>query len=130
LWKYSSLLAIRTKPKPGKIKTPAFLAIWLVDFIKQVVAHYGFSSTKHRTAMTPQEIFHDLQTKITGLLQDSPAQDIKRNIEALLKQGFAKLDLVTREEFEVHKQILIRARIKIEELEQRLAHLESLAKKP
>lgn len=74
--------------------------------------------------MKLNDVLNDLQTKLADLLKDSPAQDIKRNIEAILKQGFNKLDLVTREEFDVQKQVLAHAIVKIEELEHRIAQLE------
>ncbi len=74
--------------------------------------------------MKLNDVLNELQTKLSDLLKDSPAQDVKRNIEAVLKQGFTKLDLVTREEFDVQKQVLAHASVKIEELEHRIAQLE------
>jgi ubiquinone biosynthesis accessory factor UbiK len=51
-------------------------------------------------------------------------QDIEKNIRAALTATFAKLDLVTREEFDVQTQVLHRTREKLEALEQRVADLE------
>jgi BMFP domain-containing protein YqiC len=67
----------------------------------------------------------DLAARIGAALQNSPARDIERNVKALLQSGLARLDLVTRAEFDVQAQVLIRTREKIEALEARLAELEA-----
>lgn len=51
-------------------------------------------------------------------------QDVKKNIHTLLQGAFARLDLVTREEFEVQSRVLARTREKLEQLEQLVAELE------
>jgi BMFP domain-containing protein YqiC len=66
----------------------------------------------------------DLQQRITALLADTPAADIQKNLKALLAQQFARLDLVTREEFDVQSQVLARTREKLAVLEARLAQIE------
>jgi BMFP domain-containing protein YqiC len=63
----------------------------------------------------------DLQQRVAALLAASPAADVQRNLKALLSQQFARLDLVTREEFDLQREVLARAREKIEALEARLA---------
>ncbi len=50
--------------------------------------------------------------------------DMEKNIHALLQSGLSKLDLVSREEFEVQKAVLAKTRARLEELEQRVAELE------
>ena len=50
--------------------------------------------------------------------------DIETNFRSALKSGLSRLDLVTREEFEVQEAVLARTREKLEALEQRLAELE------
>ena len=50
--------------------------------------------------------------------------DLESNFRSVLKAGLARLDLVTREEFEVQESILARTREKLEALEKRLAELE------
>jgi ubiquinone biosynthesis accessory factor UbiK len=52
-------------------------------------------------------------------------QDAERNFRSVLQAGLAKLDLVTRQEFEVQSGVLARTREKLEALEKRLADLES-----
>jgi BMFP domain-containing protein YqiC len=69
--------------------------------------------------------FNDLQGKINEALENSPAKDIERNVKAMMTQGFSKLDLVTREEFDVQAQVLARTRAKLEALELRVAELEA-----
>jgi BMFP domain-containing protein YqiC len=50
--------------------------------------------------------------------------DLERNFRAVLQSGLARLDLVTRQEFEVQAGVLRRTRERLEQLEQRLAALE------
>lgn len=72
--------------------------------------------------------FEDMQKKVAALYAASPAKDIEANVKALLQQGFMKLDLVTREEFDLQQQLLERALLRIGELEKRLQSLEQLPK--
>jgi len=75
--------------------------------------------------MTNTKIFDDLSAKLSELLKNSPAKDIEKNVRAMLAQGFAKLDLVAREEFDVQAQVLGRAREQLTALEARVAELEA-----
>ncbi len=79
--------------------------------------------------MNPKPSFlSELQDRIHQVLQQSPARDVEKNIKAMLNQGFAKLDLLTREEFEVQAEVLARTRAKLEALEARVAELEARQK--
>lgn len=69
--------------------------------------------------------FNDLQGKINQAIENSPAKDIERNVKAMVTQGFSKLDLVTREEFDIQAQVLARTRAKLDVLEARVAELEA-----
>lgn len=51
--------------------------------------------------------------------------DLEQNMRAVLQASFSRLDLVTREEFDVQTQVLARTRAKLEALEQRVAALEA-----
>lgn len=51
--------------------------------------------------------------------------DIERNVQATLRSTLAKMDLVTREEFEIQQQVLMRTRTKLDELEQQVRELEA-----
>ncbi|MBX9869211.1 MAG: accessory factor UbiK family protein [Burkholderiaceae bacterium] len=75
--------------------------------------------------MEKPQFFDEFQTKIHQILENSPAKDIEKNVKAMMSQGFAKLDLVTREEFDIQAQVLAKTRAKLEALEQRLAALET-----
>ncbi len=61
----------------------------------------------------------EISAKLNEVVANSPARDFEKNARALLAQGFARLDLVTREEFDVQAQLLSRARQKLAELEAR-----------
>jgi ubiquinone biosynthesis accessory factor UbiK len=50
--------------------------------------------------------------------------DLERNFKAVLQGGLAKLDLVTRQEFDIQAAVLRRSRERLEELEKRIAALE------
>ena len=66
----------------------------------------------------------ELQDRVSALIRQTPAADLQKNLKALLQQLFARLDLVTREEFDTQSKVLARARARLEELEQRIAELE------
>jgi BMFP domain-containing protein YqiC len=55
----------------------------------------------------------------------SVREDVEQNFRSVLRGGLAKLDLVTREEFEVQEAVLARTREKLEALEQRVARYEA-----
>jgi hypothetical protein len=69
-----------------------------------------------------------MSAKLNEAVASSPARDFEKNARALLTQGFAKLDLVTREEFDVQAQVLARAREQLIALEARVAALEAQRK--
>jgi len=71
------------------------------------------------------KIFEELSAKLSEAANKSPAKDIEKNMRALLTQGFSKLDLVTREEFDIQMQVLARTREKLEKLEALVAELEA-----
>jgi BMFP domain-containing protein YqiC len=74
--------------------------------------------------MLKQKIAEDFATKINEVLAMSPARDMEKNLRAGLAAWLSRLDLVTREEFDVQAQVLSRTREKLQELEARLARLE------
>jgi ubiquinone biosynthesis accessory factor UbiK len=69
-------------------------------------------------------LLDDLSLRIKELLQQSPAKDLDKNLRALMSATFARMDLVTREEFDIQKAVLSRTREKLSELETRLVELE------
>ena len=68
----------------------------------------------------------ELNRKVSELLAASPAKDIEKNVRALLSSAFSRLDLVTREEFDVQQEVLGRTRDKLQQMETRVAEMEKL----
>ena len=67
----------------------------------------------------------ELAAKIGAAFDGSPAKDLEKNVKALLTSGLARLDVVTRAEFDVQREVLQRTREKLERLETRVAELEA-----
>jgi hypothetical protein len=77
--------------------------------------------------MEQKNTFDDLAKKITRLLPGNILQlqkDLESNIRALLQSSLAKMNLVTREEFDVQEALLQRTREKLDKLEKLLQELE------
>ncbi|MNC85074.1 Membrane fusogenic activity [compost metagenome] len=74
--------------------------------------------------MTDTRFIEELDRKMKEILARSPAADLEKNLRALLQSAFSRLDLVTREEFDVQREVLARTRAKLQELEAKLAELE------
>lgn len=70
----------------------------------------------------------ELSKRLSGILPPGAGvlkEDMEKNIRSVLHAAFSKMDLVTREEFEVQSKVLQRSREKLEVLEKQLAELES-----
>ena len=74
--------------------------------------------------MLDPKVFEEFSGRLASLLAASPAADIEKNVKAMIGAFFSKLDLVTREEFDVQAQVLARTRDKLKDLEARIAALE------
>jgi ubiquinone biosynthesis accessory factor UbiK len=70
------------------------------------------------------KILNDLNERMRQVFAQSPAADLEKNLQALLTSLFARLDLVTREEFDVQQQVLLRTREKLGRMEAQMAELE------
>lgn len=81
-------------------------------------------------AMLNPQILDDFSARLAELAATGPARDLEKNARALLNGLFARLDFVTREEFEVQRELLARAREKLAALEARVAALEAQAARP
>ena len=79
--------------------------------------------------MLNQKILDEISSKIKDLIVQSPAKDVEKNVRAMLQSLFSKLDLVTREEFDVQQEVLVRTREKLSALEVRMNELEDSKKK-
>ena len=75
--------------------------------------------------MIDAKVFEEFSARLGAIIAASPAADIDKNARALLSGFFARLDLVTREEFDIQAQVLLRTREKLKALEERVARLES-----
>jgi BMFP domain-containing protein YqiC len=78
--------------------------------------------------MLNNEKLNEISNKIREIVKDSPLPDIEKNIDALLKGMFTKMELVTREEFDVQTEVLKRTRQKLEDLEKKLFEIEARKK--
>jgi ubiquinone biosynthesis accessory factor UbiK len=77
-----------------------------------------------------RKILDDINERLREVLAQSPAADLEKNMRAMLNGVFARLDLVTREEFDVQRQVLARTREKLERLEIQLSELEAASRTP
>lgn len=75
--------------------------------------------------MLNSKTLDELAARIGRAFEASPAKDIEKNVKAMLQSGFSRLDLVTRQEFDVQAEVLRKTRDKVEQLEARVAELES-----
>jgi BMFP domain-containing protein YqiC len=85
-------------------------------------------SVRYLSVVIDPKLFEELRGRIDEALRNSPAQDVEKNLRALLMAWFDRMDLVLREDFELQKKLLERAQAKLAELETRIAELE--ARKP
>jgi BMFP domain-containing protein YqiC len=92
----------------------------------KATAHQGGARLRQRKGkdMDMNNFFNDLQSKINQAIENSPAKDIEKNVKAMMTQGFSKLDLVTREEFDIQAQVLAKTRAKLDALELKMTELE------
>ena len=67
----------------------------------------------------------ELAARIGQAVESSPAKDIEKNVKAMLQGGLARLDVVSREEFDTQAQVLAKTREKLERLEARVTELEA-----
>lgn len=75
--------------------------------------------------MANPRLLDEIDQKMKEILAQSPSADIEKNMRVMLTALFSRLDLVTREEFDVQRQVLARTRDKLTQLEAELAELEN-----
>lgn len=73
---------------------------------------------------TRNDWFEDLQRNISEMIAKSPAGDIERNVRSMMTQTFSRMDLITREEFDIQKELLERLMQRVAALELRIQTLE------
>ena len=96
------------------------MMIWLINSAKLAsnVANYT------GVIMLNSSVLKDLSNKINGLIKDSPIADMENNINALIKGAFTKMELVSREEYDVQTKVLQNTRVQLLQLEEKLKALE------
>lgn len=73
------------------------------------------------------KLLSELSARLAALAAGNPAKDLEKNFRGLLSSAFSRLDLVSREEYDVQSQVLARARERLAALEARVAELEARA---
>lgn len=71
------------------------------------------------------EFLNEISSKIKEIVNSSPLADMDKNIHALIQSAFTKMELVSREEFDVQAEVLRNTREKLVLLEKKLAELEA-----
>ena len=71
---------------------------------------------------------NEISNKIKEMVAGSPLADLDKNINALLKGAFTKMELISREEFDVQAEVLRNTQEKLVELEKKLSELTSQIK--
>lgn len=75
--------------------------------------------------MLNKNVIDEINAKVSEILQNSPAKDIEKNVRVMLSGAFSRLDLVTRDEFDIQQEVLQRTREKLTALETKVAELEA-----
>jgi ubiquinone biosynthesis accessory factor UbiK len=74
--------------------------------------------------MTERRMLDELTDRLNEAMRASPAQDLEKNVRALLAAFFDRFDVVLREDFEVQRKLLERSQAKLAALEARVSELE------
>ena len=74
--------------------------------------------------INPGQFFEEFSKNVQDLIAKSRAADIEKNVKSFMAQGFAKMDLVTREEFDIQRELVDSLRQRVEQLEASIAALE------
>lgn len=74
--------------------------------------------------MFAQQIIEQITSQTSKLLKNNPLADFENNFKSILHASFDKLDLISREEFDIQQKVLSDTRQKLEELEQLVKQLE------
>jgi BMFP domain-containing protein YqiC len=78
--------------------------------------------------MFSSEKINEISNKINEMIKSSPLADVEKNINALIQGAFTKMELVSREEFDVQAEVLRNTREKLNMLEAKLAEIEEKTK--
>ena len=72
-----------------------------------------------------EKLLAELSARLAAFAADNPAKDLEKNFRGMLSSTLAKLDLVTREDYDAQVKLLARAREKLAALEARVSELEA-----
>ena len=72
-----------------------------------------------------ESLLSELSARLAAMAAANPAKDLEKNFRGLLASAFTRLELVSREEYDVQAQVLARAREKLAALETRVSELEA-----
>ena len=75
--------------------------------------------------MLSQKLFDEISNKISETIAASPAKDLEKNVKAMMAATFTRMDLVTREEFDIQQEVLAQTRAQLTAMETRLQQLEA-----
>jgi hypothetical protein len=92
--------------------------------LRDVVLSHIAAFINQEVRMKQSNWLEEFQKNVSDLIARSPAADIERNVKAFMAQAFSRMDLVTREEFDVQADLLARALKRADELEKQLQALE------
>ena len=73
-------------------------------------------------------LLSELSARLAAMAASNPAKDLEKNFRGMLASAFTRLELVSREEYDVQTQVLARTRQKLEALEARVAEIEARKK--
>ena len=113
---------------PGRRRLPADGRATLAA--RSPAAPAGCGVLLKATVMLDPKTLEELSARLSAVIAASPAADIEKNARALLASFFSRLDLVTREDFDVQGEVLRRTREKLKALEERVARLEAAGNDP
>ena len=77
--------------------------------------------------MIGEKVFDDISARVAAAMAGSTVRDVEKNVRVLLRGALGRLDLVSREEFDIQVALLARTREKLEALEERVTSLEARA---
>jgi hypothetical protein len=72
-----------------------------------------------------EKLLSELSARLAALAAANPAKDLEKNFRGMLSSAFTRLELVSREEYDVQAQVLARTREKLAALEARVAQMEA-----
>jgi hypothetical protein len=75
-----------------------------------------------------EKLLGELSARLAAMAASNPAKDLEKNFRGMLSSAFTRLELVSREEYDVQTQVLARTRQKLEALEARVAEIEARKK--